>query len=231
MSETKMPETSEMPKYPNVKIAVKNFGPIAEATIDLRPLTMFVGPSNTGKTYFSTLIYALHGISDGFSRLPLPENFRSWAKIHYGSRNDLSAAFASSEEEVQHIVSKLQTTDRPFKFSDLPRSIRELAAGSFKDSKLLGHDLEMELGRCFDISSISELIQLIDTQTNEMKIALKVNEASQDLWNLDIKTTKLNMTVDGYLNENIVFLTENEWLAEESLNFEDEVPTFIQTTI
>ena len=100
-----------------------------------------------------------------------------------------------------------------------------MAAASFKDSKLLGHDLESELGRCFDVSSISELIQLIDSQVSEMKIALKVNEESQDLWNLNIKTTKSNMTVDGYLNENIVLLTENEWLAEESLNFEGHLKT------
>ena len=36
-------------QHPKVKIAVKNFGPIAEADIDLRPLTVFVGPSNTGR--------------------------------------------------------------------------------------------------------------------------------------------------------------------------------------
>ena len=46
-------------QHPNVEISVKNFGPIAEANIDLRPLTVFVGPSNTGKTYFATLVYAL----------------------------------------------------------------------------------------------------------------------------------------------------------------------------
>ena len=62
MSEPKTTETSEMLKDPNVEFAVKNFGPIAEARINLCPLTVFVGPSNTGKTYFSTLIYALHGI-------------------------------------------------------------------------------------------------------------------------------------------------------------------------
>ena len=41
-------------------INVKNFGPIEEAEIDLRPLTVFVGESNTGKTYLAALIYALH---------------------------------------------------------------------------------------------------------------------------------------------------------------------------
>ncbi len=221
MSEAKISETPEISKYPNVKIAIKNFGPIAEATIDLRPLTVFVGPSNTGKTYFSSLIYALHGVFDGFSRLPLPESFRTWAKINYSSQNNLSAAFASSKEEVQHIVAKMGTRDRSFKFSDLPQGIRELAVGSFKDSKFLGHDLEGELARCFDISSISELIQLIDNQTHEMKIALKVREENQDLWNFNIKAFKSEITVDGSLNENIVFLTEDEWLAEDSLNFEE----------
>lgn len=41
-------------------LGVKDFGPIAEAQIELRPMTVFVGPSNTGKSYFATLVYALH---------------------------------------------------------------------------------------------------------------------------------------------------------------------------
>ena len=41
-------------------LEVTNFGPIAKAKIDLRPLTVFVGPSNTGKSYLAILIYALH---------------------------------------------------------------------------------------------------------------------------------------------------------------------------
>ena len=41
-------------------LEVTNFGPITEAKIDLRPLTVFVGPSNTGKSYLAVLIYALH---------------------------------------------------------------------------------------------------------------------------------------------------------------------------
>ena len=53
-----MSETKDT-HHPKVEIAVKNFGPIAEAKIDLRPLTVLVGPSNTGKTYFATLMYGL----------------------------------------------------------------------------------------------------------------------------------------------------------------------------
>lgn len=49
-------------QHPKVEIAVRNLGPITEAVIDLRPLTVCVGASNTGKTWFSTLVYALQGV-------------------------------------------------------------------------------------------------------------------------------------------------------------------------
>ena len=44
-----------------LSVLASNFGPIARAKIDLRPLTVFVGPSNTGKSWLSILLYALHG--------------------------------------------------------------------------------------------------------------------------------------------------------------------------
>lgn len=44
----------------NYTLNVKDFGPTADASVDMRPLTVFVGPSNTGKSYLATLIYALH---------------------------------------------------------------------------------------------------------------------------------------------------------------------------
>ncbi len=37
-----------------------DFGPLASARVELRPLTVFVGPSNTGKSWLATLLYALH---------------------------------------------------------------------------------------------------------------------------------------------------------------------------
>lgn len=39
---------------------VKNFGPIAEAKdIEIKPMTVFVGPSNTGKSYLAILLHAM----------------------------------------------------------------------------------------------------------------------------------------------------------------------------
>ena len=42
------------------RLDVEDFGPIAKASVDLRPLTVFIGPSNTGKSYLAILVYALH---------------------------------------------------------------------------------------------------------------------------------------------------------------------------
>ena len=51
---------NDLTKQDALELEVANFGPIVEAKIDLRPLTVFVGPSNTGKSYLAILIYALH---------------------------------------------------------------------------------------------------------------------------------------------------------------------------
>ena len=49
-----------------MKLTVKNFGPIRKATVDVKPMTVFVGPSNTGKSYLAMLIYT---IAKAFERL------------------------------------------------------------------------------------------------------------------------------------------------------------------
>ena len=51
---------------PNLILDVENFGPIAEAkNIEFRPMTVFVGPSNTGKTYLATLLHAILKAKNG----------------------------------------------------------------------------------------------------------------------------------------------------------------------
>ena len=40
-------------------VSVENFGPIREGTVELRPLTVFVGANNSGKSYMAMLLYAV----------------------------------------------------------------------------------------------------------------------------------------------------------------------------
>lgn len=42
-----------------MKLTVENFGPIRKADVVIGPMTVFVGPSNTGKSYLAILVYAV----------------------------------------------------------------------------------------------------------------------------------------------------------------------------
>ena len=58
----------------DIHISVKNFGPIEKAEIDLRPLTVFVGESNTGKTYLAAHIYTVYRQTRNAYYLPAARN-------------------------------------------------------------------------------------------------------------------------------------------------------------
>ncbi len=176
---------------PKVEISVRNFGPIAEADLDLRPLTVFVGPSNTGKTYLSVLIYALHRMFEGFSGFPSLSILQLLASgLDYNSSTD--------SKEFWEVFDKLR--GQPFKVSDLPKEMRERIQSRFKNLEIYGNDLEKELKRCFDLNALSELIQRTGGDSDEMGISLKVNEANRSLRSFDIRMTKSGITVDGDIN-------------------------------
>ena len=42
-----------------MRIEMKNFGPIASGSFELRPLTLFIGPNNSGKSYAAMLAYSM----------------------------------------------------------------------------------------------------------------------------------------------------------------------------
>ena len=201
MSEPKTTETLEMPKHTHVEISVKNFGPIADATINLHPLTVFVGPSNTGKTYFSTLIYALHGTFNGFSQLP----------------RRLGPFSSLSSTDIRAILRKQHTLDRPFKFSDLPQEIRTMLQSEIKAPE----SLKAELERCFDLNSITELIRLKGGQRDEMTVFLKVNEENQKLWNFNLEVSESNLTTQASINKNLVLYPKERFISKGQIAIEN----------
>lgn len=42
-----------------MEVQIKNLGPVKDAQITLKPLTIFVGPNNSGKTYIAYLLYGI----------------------------------------------------------------------------------------------------------------------------------------------------------------------------
>lgn len=43
----------------NDKLLIKNFGPIKQAEISITPLTIFIGPNSSGKSFSTVLIHSL----------------------------------------------------------------------------------------------------------------------------------------------------------------------------
>lgn len=43
----------------NLNLAVQNFGPVAHGNIDIRPLTILIGPNNSGKSYLAMLLQSV----------------------------------------------------------------------------------------------------------------------------------------------------------------------------
>ena len=183
-------------------INVENFGPIERAEIDLRPLTVFVGESNTGKTYLAALIYALHGQFWGFSQLPWVVYLAAHFRIIDRSRDRYSQSdLHETVQEILEIIEKLNTPERPFKFSDLPKELQTVL--DFGPIELA--DFTNDLERCFDHEDVSKLIRFTGRSDNEMKVALSVHEGNERCWDFEIRATgSSNPTLNGNINPDMV---------------------------
>ena len=104
-------------------ISVKNFGPIAEGSVDLKPLTIFVGPSNTGKSYMATAVYAFAKASRSvahdvaFNGRTVRVTFQAFL---YGLGNRNADETLSVVRELQQFT-KDETTNLDLLVSDLPK--------------------------------------------------------------------------------------------------------------
>lgn len=191
----------------DVHIKVKNFGPIEKAEIDLRPLTVFVGESNTGKTYLAALIHALHQHLEGILQLPWSNSAASFLGLVYGSRRRYPQ---NIQERVEHekleVLEKLKTPGRPFKFSDLPQQMHTQFESKLADQE----DFANELKRCFDLESVSKLIRFTGSQENEMKVSLQVCEGDQTRWTFEARDAGSGPTINGHINPDIVLLNAKD---------------------
>lgn len=72
----------------NVKLTLENWGPIESGEIEIKPLTVFVGPNNTGKSYTSMLYYAFaRSIDRALNKILFTILFRELDKLHEKARS------------------------------------------------------------------------------------------------------------------------------------------------
>ena len=186
----------------DIYINVQNFGPIEKAEIDLRPLTVFVGESNTGKTYLAALIYALYRHFGGISQFPWADYVAYYFKFFRRSPERYSQNQQEGlEQEMLAVLENLNTPERPFKFSDLPQQVSTQSESRLTDQE----DFPDELKRCFDLEAVSKLIRFTGNQNNEMKVSLSVHEKDQTCWSFEARTVgSADPTITGHINPDMI---------------------------
>ena len=133
----------------HLELEVSDFGPIARAKVELRPLTVFVGPSNMGKSYLAILIYALHRFFRN-NLYNLAANSNSFLNLERPFFSMLSAGEAEriqswAVQNVEEIVG--EDNDSMIIPPDITRFVWE------KIALLRGSLLNSEITRCFGIDS------------------------------------------------------------------------------
>ena len=182
----------------SLELEVADFGPISEAAIELRPLTVFVGPSNTGKSWMAILSYALHRYFSGggglsgrqrSTRLPRKqlnerlsneqvEALVTWGKQEFRDRNNLLDLFEDTQI----------TPDK--KPSVIPVPILEPIQSIFNTQ---GSPFGHELRRCFGIDGADGLIRKASKTGAHVAIRRRFSDDSSSLEHLlTIKPQKVS---------------------------------------
>ena len=192
-------------KTKSLELTVSDFGPIAEGRVELRPMTVFVGPSNTGKSYLAILIYALHRFFGAYSAQNLLRiRLNPWLALQRDhiferdftlSEDDIEALLDWAKEIV--VISNksskvLHEGELPglymptSKSVNLPGAVEDVLLPILNNVSHLGEIVADEIIRCFGTDDVEKLIRY---QNSESKVSLWSSVANNP-FNYEFATTE-----------------------------------------
>lgn len=146
-----------MPKHRNAKIIVKNFGPIKEGEFDLKPLTIFIGPNNSGKSYMALLVYAL---SQALATRHQGMTLR-YGLSYTALGRDRRSIEQADPELTTWLTEKLGTRARVAKFRDFPKILQQALQNQLQEYiSTVAAEVEISLRDYFAYEEIKELVLL-----------------------------------------------------------------------
>lgn len=224
-----------------IRVEVNDFGPIINGSVELKPLTIFVGPNNSGKSYMAMLMYSLlHQNPFGAPievRYSVPRNLRPPFLRFYRSYQDKNEEM--EDPGLHKLVlkrlsetsglSRISTSELPNRFTRALEKQAHLWIDRFIQSQ------NEELPRCFgsDMSSLPR-------RGSDFSISLN---HSNPVWDREISSatrTRLGTENSGplFLNETIdltagnlgLLLKEYRYLESRDLE-EAEIGFLLQDEI
>ena len=132
------------------RLDVRNFGPIVRAGVDLRPLTVFIGPSNTGKSWLAILIYALHQCF-GYPHDP----YGGESAFDLAELRSLPAGSPVRRALTDWLARNVEEGVSP----PLPEEATELVRSALEHPRGFDRELAREIGRCFGAGGLGALVR------------------------------------------------------------------------
>ena len=199
-----------------LELEVSNFGPIAEADIKLRPMTAFVGPSNTGKSYLATLIYALHQFFGAYStgmrrgtddRRIFPPGLPglSLAESVELSKDEARVIRDWSNSEWNQLREFASRSTSTWYESEMPEAVSDVVHRTLSNFGSLDNDLAPELARCFGSGKAEYLISYPGHSSSKFSLRNTASNASGCTGNFeyDITMSPRGINIDAAIPQNM----------------------------
>lgn len=147
-----------VPQPDKVSFSVSDFGPVARADFDLRPLTVLYGPSSAGKSYLATLVYALHKC---FGKLVAGHPFLGFGDFREFRWASAWDSLASKEKRAFKAWLEEHINHRPGNGSPppCPALVERALRRTMSDLEGIRQGLESSMRRYFAVGDLRELVR------------------------------------------------------------------------
>ena len=192
----------------DLSLEIKNFGPITKGKLKIKPLTLFIGPNNSGKSYAAMLIHSLFESSSSAELdMRMPFAFRGRLSIPRSLEFNRSWQKKAYVELQSFLKSKIETLKEGNSI-EIPDSLVEKITDIATD-KIYGERLGKEIAGSYS-APLKDLIR-IGTRSFLLKIGF-----NSEMVSLRLKKNHLEVIEHPQVTFKIkiepVDATENEWV-------------------
>jgi len=154
-----------------LRIKVANFGPVKKAEIELKPLLIFIGPNNSGKSLIAALLYAI--LLSGTRATSKVGAERIWRLTQHLRSQDPGVV-----EELGYMRAIIDNEGRTLGADDIPGSfqsfVEDLLEGSLREYMRI---VSVEIARACGAST-AELRRVAGKRTLSATISIRSQDVS-----------------------------------------------------
>ncbi|WNG24534.1 ATP-binding protein [Cystobacter fuscus] len=200
-----------------MKLTIEKLGRIQKAEVDIRPLTVLIGPNNTNKTWTA---YVLYGLLQSLSRKLSVARFAAPPGDHGPSMKREERL----REALRPLLDSLADKSAPMRV-DLSLTARSLFLDAEQEmttllrANAIGHLLGVPQSRIPDVIARIEFLRT-ELQTSIVSVELAFERS---LGRLQVKTRRSRRSRDGRAEESsiLVSLVQEEWTERKILDVLD----------